>query len=66
MSKSKVFGIKERRAAALKRLLSDLKNAIALEKGNKKEEAIKQKKINRLNAEIDNLEAKKNYSRINR
>lgn len=66
MGRSNVHGIKERRAGALERLLSDLKSTVSLEKGNKKAETAKQKKIARLKNNISNLEAKKNYSRINK
>ena len=45
MGRSKVHGIRERRAGALERLLSNLKSTVSLEKGNKKAEAVKQKRI---------------------
>ena len=78
MSKSKVYGVKERRRKAIERLklqAKDLKKAIEPKSETKVSKKIKKikgdesefvKQLNRINKELDDLEAKKNYSRKNK
>ena len=64
MSKSKVFGVKQRRSLAKDRLI------VQLEEGTKRVKdkvvSLTEKNIKRINKEISNLEDKKNYSRKNK